>query len=212
MRFVWIVADISVWNHNELRYSIRSVKKFHPDSDVCIVGYKPDWYEGDHIQADDDDTRYRNTYRKAYIACGNFKEWVLMHDDFYLLEPFKKVFCYNGYLKDRKTSENSRGLVIRDLQERLPDSLDYNQHTPIPVWSATVLKEMPPTGDGFKQIYCSIETRYDRVVQKDVKIKGRHDPIPKEPFFSTWNNCKHLENQFEKLYPAPSKHEIDMIG
>jgi hypothetical protein len=57
MDFVYICKD---GINEELRYSIRSVVESFPDSNIWVVGGKPDWYVGNYIKVDQKLTKYKN--------------------------------------------------------------------------------------------------------------------------------------------------------
>ena len=47
MDFVYICKE---GVNEELKYSIRSVVESFPESNIWVVGGKPDWYTGNYIQ------------------------------------------------------------------------------------------------------------------------------------------------------------------
>jgi len=207
MQFVWTVKKSP---YDEIRYSIRSVLKFHPDAKIFVIGDLPEWYCGSGVEVTRRGTANEDRTRKINIALGMFDEFVRMDDDMFLLEPFKMAHYYHGYFKERIKlckGKTERQRIFMNTYELFPDEYDYNQHTPLAIYSHTI-KEVPQN-IAFKQWYCSIETRYPKVEQKDVKIRSRKESIPDAPFFSTQDNVKYLLDELEKMYPDVSHCEND---
>lgn len=79
---------------NELKYSIRSLQKFcNFDFDVVIVGDKPNWYNGKHVETG----KVRNVdYAKAFDINQKMKaifESTLVPDNFFYI--YDDVYCVN---------------------------------------------------------------------------------------------------------------------
>ena len=207
MIFVWTIKKSP---YDEVRYSIRSVLKFHPDAEIFLIGDLPKWYIGEGVQMQTVGTSFQDRTRKNKKALKLFTEFVRMDDDFFLLEPFQISHYYYGYIKDRVKMCKGRTIrqeLLSNAYNLFPDAYDYNQHTPLPVYSPTINKL--PHRVAFKQWYCSVETRYPKVEQKDVKIRSRKESIPDAPFFSTQNNIKYLLPTLEEMYPDVSYCEND---
>jgi len=210
MIFVWAVKH----SHNEdeeLRYSIRSVLKFHPDARIFVVGDLPKWYRGEHIHTIKKQGRYHDKWNKLEIAMGAFDEFIQMDDDFYLLKPFKVAHYYYGTIKEKaipcKNSSTERSKLIWNSYKMFPDENNYMLHIPLPVCS----KRFKPTDRfvSFRQYYCSLESKYERIEHPDVKLRGKKEEIPNAPFFSSSENIIYLLDKLKELYPNPSHCEND---
>ena len=133
-------------DNEELRYSLRSVEKNSPTHKVWVAGYKPDWYSGPFIPIKDKSTKFNNI-RLAMIEVakhpGVSEDFVLMNDDFFLIEPITEWKTYNGGLlsdkiaKYRKINPTSTYLILlkktftqlKHMGIRQP--LDYDIHVPM---------------------------------------------------------------------------------
>ena len=95
MDIVYILGSGSVWENNELRYSLRSVAKNISDvGKIFIVGEFPEWLQNvTHIPCPDTyKTKWRNAYTKVLLACENpnlSDDFLLMNDDFFVLKPIE---------------------------------------------------------------------------------------------------------------------------
>lgn len=107
--FVWTVSHQSKDDYIELKYSIKSVKKFHPQSNIVLVGGKPDWYEGNFIFVEDmSDCRFTNTWNCIIQACKLYDNFVQMDDDFFLLKKYEPKF----YIRDIKFIEEIKKTIL----------------------------------------------------------------------------------------------------
>lgn len=143
MDFVYICKD----GHNEeLRYSIRSVMSSFPDAKVWLVGGKPLWYVGNHIPIQQKSAKYINAINNLKAICSSediSEEFVLMNDDFYIVEKIKSVETFHGGLlldkintykkitqKSGYISKLEKTLVkLTDLG--IKSALDYELHVPM---------------------------------------------------------------------------------
>jgi hypothetical protein len=143
MDFVYICKD----GHNEeLRYSIRSVMASFPDAKVWLVGGKPLWYVGNHISIQQKSAKYINAINNLKAICSSediSEEFVLMNDDFYIVEKIESVeTLHGGLLIDKinlyKKITTQSGYISKlektfvkmtDLGIKSP--LDYELHVPM---------------------------------------------------------------------------------
>ena len=88
MDFVYIVKEYE--SNPDLRYSLRSICKFYPDSKVWIVGYKPSWIQGvGYIPVRQTSNKWINSVRNIIAACESeeiSEDFVLMNDDFFMIK------------------------------------------------------------------------------------------------------------------------------
>lgn len=94
MDVVYILGTGSKFKNLEILYSVRSLSKYMIDLDrIFIVGEDPGFLPwANHIPASDlTDSKWKNAYFKIKQACG-LKDlsdtFLLMNDDFFILEPF----------------------------------------------------------------------------------------------------------------------------
>lgn len=213
MNFVWLLGSGSNFQDEEIRYSIRSVLKFHPDATITIIGECPHFYTGSHYYIPDDTGNpYLNTWNKALKGCELFDEWICMNDDFYLLEPFKVAHYYCGLLKDQaiKAGGGDWGKLLKETIKVLPDAKRWTVHTP----TAILSKEFRELTDiyrnkrviNWKAMYCELSKYPKFSVKKNCKIRGTIKDI-KTPFFSIANNFRRNQELFHRLYPNKCIYE-----
>lgn len=145
MDFVYICRD---GKNNELKYSLRSVFKNSPVNSVWVVGGKPDWYTGNYIRVPQTSDKYTNAKANLRTIIDNDlipDKFVLMNDDFYIVNPITSIPVYHGgslekkaneYLKYRATSRHAKILLETvDLLKNngVPNPLDYSLHIPMTI-------------------------------------------------------------------------------
>jgi len=160
MDFVYICKD---GDNEELRYSIRSVDASFPDSNIWVVGGRPNWYTGNYIEVKQNLTKYRNAIQNLNTICSSNKisnTFILMNDDFYIVKNINTINTYHGgYLLDKinlyqKINSNSnytRKLAatykkIKSLGIENP--IDYELHVPM-IMEKQKLKETLKNNDQF---------------------------------------------------------------
>lgn len=145
MDFVYICKD---GDNEELKYSIRSVVSSFPDSNIWIVGGKPNWYTGNFIQVSQVFHKYRNAFEnlKEISESKDINEnFVLMNDDFYIMKPLTQIETFHGLpliekveLYEKLNGRSPYTKKLRMTYERLiklgfNDPLDYELHVPMPM-------------------------------------------------------------------------------
>jgi hypothetical protein len=169
MDFVYICKD---GINEELRYSIRSVVESFPDSNIWVVGGKPSWYSGNHINIKQVLTKYRNAIQNLNAICNSneiSEEFVLMNDDFYIVKNINTIKTYHGgllldkinlYQKINSNSNYTRKLAatykkIKSLNIDSP--LDYELHVPM-IMEKKKLKQILQNNDQFlwRSIYGNV--------------------------------------------------------
>jgi hypothetical protein len=143
MDFVYICKD---GDNEELRYSIRSVMASFPDAKVWVVGGKPSWYSGNFIFIQQRSAKYINAVNNLKAICSSeeiSEEFILMNDDFYIVEKINSVETFHGGLlldkinTYKKITQQSGYIFklektfdkLRDLGMTSP--LDYELHVPM---------------------------------------------------------------------------------
>lgn len=146
---VYILGSGSIWNNNEIKYSLRSVCKNLPHRKVFVIGEKCDWFSDNiiHIPAEDPyDLKPKNALYKLLIAVKDKRvsqDFILMNDDFFILKPLKEILPYNkgtlgksiknnplhaGYYYDALIATRRYLHYIHDIP--LSKCLDYSLHYP----------------------------------------------------------------------------------
>jgi hypothetical protein len=143
MDYVYICKN---GDNEELRYSIRSVEKHAPEGRVWLVGGKPDWYVGDYIPRNNSNGKQANAIENltAVAESNEISEtFVLMNDDFFIINPIKEIKTYHGgslieKIKLRKelsprSKYNEQLLKTYRLLKRrgIEEILDYDIHVPM---------------------------------------------------------------------------------
>lgn len=134
--------------HNEeLRYSIRSVVKNMPHANVWVVGGKPDWYSGNHIEVLQDGQKYDNARAnlRAIVNSPDISDdFILMNDDFFVINKIDSVpTWYTGTIRSRvdeiKKTRMPNSTYVRLLMKTnkaiedmgIKEPMDYELHTPM---------------------------------------------------------------------------------
>ena len=228
MDFVYICRS---GDNEELRYSIRSVIHSFPDAKVWLVGGKPDWYSGNHIEINQNHHKYANAINNINAICdseGISNEFVLMNDDFFIIKKIDKIDnFYNGLLSekiDRYTKITGSSMYIKKLimtKTRLVDQgiespLDYELHVPM-IMQKNKLKVIIS-----KYPSCLWRSMYGNIYSvggsqmEDVKfyVNQKHAARSKEiteesTFLSTEDQSfgLALSRVLIKLFPEPSNYE-----
>lgn len=182
MDFVYICKD---GDNEELRYSIRSVMASFSDAKVWVVGGKPSWYNGNFIFVQQRSAKYINAINNLKTICASeeiSEQFVLMNDDFFIIEKinsidtfhggllsdkinlYKKIATNSGYISKLEKTFNK----INDLG--LLNILDYELHVPM-VMEKTKLKAVLRHGSEFlwRSMYGNI-FNVGGIEMKDVKV------------------------------------------
>lgn len=222
MTFIYILGSGSKHDNDEIRYSIRSVVKHHPNARIVIVGEKPHWYGGEHhYVADESNCAYVNQWAKLEFACSLADEFVYMDDDFYLLEPFEMSFYTPGKLISKYKKVHALAGAWRDVvvatYEQFGDVTGYLIHSPLPIKSdeflqiaqrypnRTVAPSLVP-----RQTYCINSNSYPTAPKDDIKFRGKFKSsvVKGEKFFSIADRFFRQRDTIDSMYPNASQYEI----
>jgi hypothetical protein len=185
MDFVYICKD---GFNEELKYSIRSVVESFPDSNIWVVGGRPDWYVGNYIQVNQVHTKYKNAAENLKKICSSSEiseSFVLMNDDFYIIKKIDNIENYHGgyllnkinlYQKINGNSNYTRKLAAtykKIIGLGITDPLDYELHIPM-IMEKEKLKEVLQYEDKFlwRSMYGNIFNVEGKEMQ-DVKVYTR---------------------------------------
>lgn len=145
MDLVYPLGTGSVWDNNELRYSLRSVVENVKDlENVWIIGERPDWLTNVRYLPVKDmfDRPTKNTFHKLQSVCREpdlSDDFLWMNDDFFILKPtpvaefpyFYKGVLPSGIRKSRLLAIESPVNTVNYLQFHKLTMLDYRVHCPI---------------------------------------------------------------------------------
>jgi hypothetical protein len=160
MDFVYICKE---GINEELKYSIRSVVKSFPDSNIWVVGGKPDWYIGNYIEVHQSHTKYKNAVENLKKICSLSEisnTFILMNDDFYIIKNINSIETFHGgYLLDKinlyqKLNGNSNytrklSATYKKLKALgIENPLDYELHIPM-IMEKEKLQETLKNNDQF---------------------------------------------------------------
>lgn len=190
--------------NQQLRYALRSWAAHVPHRRVWIVGYRPPWAEAVHYLATPQTgTKYVNTTRAVAAACRNrgvSDPFVLMNDDFFVMEPLTDgvpvlhrgpVREVEAYYAGRGNGRYLQGLrETRDLlvREGHDDPLSYELHVPLVVHKEGMLHALDV---GRRLPVLHKRTAYGVLAgiggerAEDVKVMWRGPKFPAGPFLST---------------------------
>ena len=142
-------------DNEELRYSIRSAVKNLKFDNLWVVGGRPDWYVGNHLEVPQSKAKYSNARNNLRAICNSTKisnTFILMNDDFYIINKVDKIPYMHGGLLSKKflqykelTGETRYALMLRktflNLSRRAKgDVLDYELHVPMVMEKEKLLK------------------------------------------------------------------------
>lgn len=215
-------------DNEELRYSIRSVQKNLPHSNIWVVGAKPSWYTGNFIKVPPTGGAYKNVRKSLRFIIANediSNTFILMNDDFFILKPIEEVkYYYSGTLREKVKTRVSiapsslytsfLGRTQHELEcARIKDPLDYELHVPI-VFEKDKLKMVVDSPGLWRSMYCNINNVGGEQME-DVKIysKGHnlneHEvDLANSTFISTDDNTfLGMRQAIHNLFPDPSPYE-----
>lgn len=140
MDVVYILRNRSNNEYRELRYSLRSLKNINYDN-LYIIGGNPVWLQNARWVAASDCHKNKalNALDKLMIACDIPElsdDFILMNDDFYLLEPQEIKYLSKGKLRqtviEKKAEYNgSKYWYSMDrTAKKFKDPLDFELHYP----------------------------------------------------------------------------------
>jgi len=143
MNFVYICRD---GENEELRYSIRSIISNCKVDSLWVVGGRPDWYIGNYIEVTQKYSKYKNAFNNFKTICNSSEipdDFVLMNDDFFIINPIDKITSYyNGTLEEKidayetalgRNSYVNRLKITQDklIQMGFDNPLNYEIHVPM---------------------------------------------------------------------------------
>jgi hypothetical protein len=216
--------------NEELRYSIRSLVKNLPTGNIWVVGYKPSWYTGNFIPVKDRHYKFDNIKKCMSAIIDNdqiSKDFVSMHDDFFIIKKMDSVpILYGGLLEDRvslykKLSPSSMytGLLEKTYKRLvklgIPNPLDYDIHVPM-IMNREMLKQTIDMPYLERSNYGNI-LNIGGTMSNDVKVYSRgrmssrsYDFLNGESYFISTedNSFEKIKPTLQNLFPEPSAYEV----
>lgn len=196
--------------YNELKYALRGLQVYYPDTNVHLIGAKPDWFTGHHIEAEDDPDpvfKERNIYNKILLAFQHLDRFLFLNDDHHILAPVDYLH-HRGTLAAHISTRNPNGSYTHTLRNTLAIGAvnDYDVHCPI--WyekqafdKLAALDWNKPWGYGIKSAYCHLNGLHG-TEYTDMKFYHEIGDIDGRLWFSTSNGCN--LRKLVLMYPEKS--------
>jgi hypothetical protein len=219
--------DVLILNRDEgwqetIRFCIRSIEQYYSYDKLWVVGYLPDYLQCNHIQVEDNhDIPQVNVCQKIDKALDCVSnDFVLFHDDMYLLEEYKPVQYYHGMLSHKYDSLGrcKRKKCIANTLRYIGQGYNYELHYPMPMKCDQVraMLDRYPYHHGIVpySLYGNLYDSFPKEDRKDCKIGHQQvteSDIKGQTMFSTQAEGSHLLELMQSLYPESSPYEIDFI-
>lgn len=203
-------------DYTELRYSLRSVEKHFPKSEIIIVGDTiPEWITGvTQIHVKDIPGRKQLTIRKKILAALEYSEEIFfLSDDVYLLKPPTNKFYFHRTLKEN--GEAGAKPLAEQLTSLNKPIDSYDVHCPI-IYERDKFRglEMFPAECIIKSMYGNFY-EVQGVPMPDYKINQKQAveqikvSIKDRPYFSTGpSGLKYALPILEELFDRKSNFEV----
>lgn len=215
--------------NEELRYSLRSIEKNLEYENLWIVGDAPDWYYGNLKTTIKNAGKYtiaRTNLYKIAESDDIAEEFILMNDDFFVMQHFSTPpTWHNGLLEDsiKERARKAPGSYTEMLRETysklrrmsIETILDYELHVPMKM-TKTGLRQALMLGGLWRSMYGNMNN-VGGEEHKDVKLYKResslrnHDlDIYTSPFLSTTDEAfpDLLDQRLRDAFPDPSQYEL----
>jgi len=186
MNFIYICR---IGENEELRYSIRSVLNSFPDANIWVVGGKPDWYTGNYIYVDQNNSKYNNAIANLNALCNSDltpEEFFLMNDDFFILQKIDKInMLHGGFLSEKisryqaitRSSSYIRKLFStndRLKKNNIKEPLDYELHVPMQMEKGKLKKIIDQYPELLWRSMYGNTFNVGGTQSQDVKVYGSH--------------------------------------
>ncbi len=214
--------------NEELRYSIRSAEKNLKFDNLWIVGDAPDWYTGNLIKVDPVGTKYivaRKNLKTLANSDQISEDFILMNDDFFIMQPMDTVSIWHGGRLDEKikyrkviASNSSYTNLLSETYTVLRrqghrSALDYELHTPLPM-TREGLRNVLGYGGLWRSLYGNL-SGIGGEQHEDVKLYHPASILYKEikdiettPYLSSDDaSFAILSYELNKRFPEPSSYE-----
>jgi hypothetical protein len=219
---VYILGNGSRWRNNELRFSLRSLKNI-THANVFIIGECPEWVRNvTHIPAKDPyPHKQKNAIHKLTIATQTpdiSDNFILMNDDFFILEPTDIEYWYKRTLQDTLEEYNYGRRpyfeAIENTCHAYPNGLDYSLHVPF-IYNKEKLAQTLDTLDEKPYLLRTIygnQWEVGGTQMNDCKIKNPTELRQHRGQFLSTTDTLVLYPRFreyiERKFPKPSNYEL----
>lgn len=219
-------------DNEELRYSIRSAVENLPHDNIWVIGGKPKWYGGNFIDVPQTASKYQNVRKSLDVLCNTnkiSKDFVLMNDDFFIVNPIESVEPYHGgELINRVNAYedlNPRSGYTTMLQQTylgllkmgIEAPLDYELHIPM-VMNRRALKRVLKDSILWRSAYGNLNSIGGDQID-DVKFYA-HGPLKRRSSNIKELNTNYLSSEdksfiillktiLEDRFPNASQYELD---
>jgi hypothetical protein len=199
------------------------VYKYTDNPRIIVFGHKPSWYSGEYIPIREGNSKFANIHNavtkisQSETVSNNF---VLMNDDFYLLQPYNGTDIYHGGLLIEKIAEYKRlckNLAYVQMLQKTYDKLvaigiesplDYDIHVPFPM-NKLSLQQTIQNKTLYRSTYGNLCNLGGTEI-KDVKVYSSGSLVEKS--FDYTNNpsafISSLDESFDKLLNDLLKEEF----
>lgn len=220
MDVLYYIGGGSRLNNDELRFSLRSLEKHCKDVDrVWIVGNKPAFLKNvEYLWVEDKYKWYTNAFMKtkAAIDAGISDEFLLMNDDFFMLDDFTaKDYPYYHRGDMPATPINDYQKIIVNTRNFLA-SIDkpikhYGVHCPIRIKGELYNKLENYFFEPYSPrcLYGNLFCHGERV--PDCKNKDFQSGNPTKCFSSSDMSQRETINALAIMFPKPSKWENEDV-
>lgn len=221
MDVLYYIGGGSHHNNQELRYSLRSLEKHCADiGNIWIVGNKPHFLNSNvkYLWVDDSGVWWQNAFRKtiAAIKAGISEDFLLMNDDFYMLQDFTisdYPYYHKGKISDIAANNYQKVIINtkRILQNLGKPVMHYGVHCPIRI-NAEKYKQL-------SEFYTSVDNPvsarclYGNLFCKGKKVTDCKFSDIKASVTGCWSSRNWIAGdvfeKLQKLFPVKSKWEKD---
>jgi len=209
----------SIWQDNELRYSLRSIAQFISHSEIIVIGHKPNWLTNvTHIPAKDEYgfiNSAKNIHNK--ILQSPVEDFILWNDDYFALQPINLQNYHSGHISEKLQSLKNN-LFANTVRNTIPYTTNYfDIHYPM-VMNLSVYKNTVAKLDWSKPYGYCIKSLYatDGIYRKDVKLFERmkieqiQTLLKHVDLFSLHDTAlnSHMRQFLKQTFPNPSRYEL----
>ena len=164
--------------YEQLRYAMRSMVAVYPDAEFILVGGKPKWYNGHHIEHTDYErvNKEQNIRDKVIAGSMGTGKFLFANDDHILLAPITETYNkgkISETIKGRNPSGSYTRLLLNTMQH-YGDVDNVDAHCPMWMDSEALQRtnfEWPMFGLGFKTCYAQ-ENKIETVFMQDCKVSS----------------------------------------
>jgi hypothetical protein len=219
-------AELSKWDNNELRYSIRSMSETNPVDSVTICGpWSPPFLKGFHyIHVDIGPKKFRNLLNQLLHAAMDPclpEDLILMNDDFFMRKMpewnWEPTFMGPVPAKPRNHWQRTVWNTGEWLKTRgIENPLSYEGHTPMPIEKTKMgitLRELIPAMDD--KLAMQFRTAYGNLwnIGGNLHVNAKHRSLaawPNDsPFLSTKGQpVQEIKDFITQTWPIKSRWEV----